>query len=106
MSKVYGPGETICEYGSFGDRFFIILSGAISVQQPIEFQLECDMLWDVYKIVIEKFESIRIFRDDVSKEIGNVVGLIGAPLLRKFAFKEVRKLIDFLRLLEHHNIDE
>jgi len=40
------------------------------------------MLWDVYQLVIEKFESIRIFRDDVSKEIGHVVGLIGAPLLR------------------------
>lgn len=32
--KVYPKGEVLCEYNTYGDRFFIILQGIIGIRVP------------------------------------------------------------------------
>ena len=98
--KVFEPGEKICEYGAVGDRFYIILQGFVSVRQPKDVNLSFNTAWDVYNHLIDKYEHINSYRDEHSKEISSVITLVGAPLLKELAFKQVRKLIDFLRKLE------
>ena len=34
--KVFNEGEKMCEYGAYGDRFYIILQGTVSIQLPKE----------------------------------------------------------------------
>ena len=72
----------MCEYGSFGNQFYIILDGEVSVRQPKEVELQFNLVWDLYQYVVKEYENIRTFRDEESKAIGNVVDIIGAPLLR------------------------
>ena len=100
MYKVFRQGENMCEYGAQGDRFFIILEGSVSVLQPREFHKEFDLMWDLYQFVIQVHERVRTYRDERSKAMGIMVSIVGAPLLRRLAFKHVRKLMEFLRKLE------
>lgn len=103
MHKVYRQGDKMCEYGQTGDRFFIILSGRVSVLQPKETKVRFNLMWDLYKYVIEVHELVVTYRDEKSKAMGHMVSIVGAPLLRQLAFKHVRKLTDFLRKLESLN---
>lgn len=80
--KEYLNGEKMCEYGSFGNQFYIILDGEVSVRQPKEVELQFNLVWDLYQYIVKEYENIRTFRDEESKAIGNVVDIIGAPLLR------------------------
>ena len=97
---MFAPGEKICEYETVGDRFYIILQGNVSILQPNEIRKSVDTYWDVWNFMLAEHEKIRMYRDDNSRDIGLAIGLIGAPLLRKLAFKHVRKLLDFLRRIE------
>ena len=54
---------------------------------------------------MREFERITIFRDEVSKEVGLVVALIGAPLLRSLQFARVTDLVDFLRQVDAAHSD-
>ena len=100
MYKVFRQGENMCEYNAYGDRFYIILEGAVSVLQPKEVDMHFNLLWDLYKFVIQVYDRVRTFRDEKSKELGAMISIVGAPLLRSLNFKHVRKLMEFLRKLE------
>ena len=101
MYKVFKQGDNMCDYGQIGDRFFIILQGEVSVLQPYEDERKFNALWDVYNFVVENHEKVRTYRDDQSKEIGHLVNVIGVQVFRTMDFKQVRKLIEFLRNLTY-----
>ena len=103
MYKTFSKQEKMCEYGQIGDRFFIILQGEVSVQQPKEDTKYFNTLWDLFCYAIKIHERVRTYRDEISKEIGHLINLIGAKVLRDLEFKQVRKLIDFLRQLSYLN---
>ena len=56
--------------------------------------------WDVWNHVLERHEEIRVYRDKNTRSIYMTIHIIGVALLRQLAFKNVHKLIDFLRRLE------
>ena len=101
MYKVFKQGDNMCDYGQIGDRFFIILQGEVSVLQPYEDIRKFNTLWDVYNFVVENHEKVRTYRDDQSKEIGHLINVIGVQVFRTMDFKQVRKLIEFLRNLTY-----
>jgi len=103
MCKIYAKGDTLCEYGTRGDRFYIILKGEISVRQPKEVELTFNTTWELFNHVLTIFEQISSFRDPNSKECGFIIGLIGPNLLRSLKFNDVRKLDAFLFKLSHYH---
>lgn len=90
----------MCEYGTVGDRFFIILQGKVAVYQPKEVEMRFDLMWDLYKYIVQVHELVKTFRDEKSRAVGLMISIIGAPVLRSLDFKHVRKLMEFLRKLE------
>ena len=52
MYKVFEKDAKMCEYHTYGDRFFIILEGQVSVRQPKEVTIEFNYAWDLYKHII------------------------------------------------------
>ena len=57
--KVYGMGEILCEYGTQGDRFYIILEGEVGVRIPNQLNLSFDSTWEVFCYVLKEYECIR-----------------------------------------------
>ena len=59
MYKVYGKGEVLCEYGTKGDRFYIILEGEVGIRIPNQLNLSFDSTWEVFCYVLKEYECIR-----------------------------------------------
>lgn len=68
MYKVYGQGEILCEYGTQGDRFYIILEGEVGVRIPNQLNLSFDSTWDVFCYVLKEYECIRQYKDDMARD--------------------------------------
>ena len=61
MYKVYGKGEILCDFGSQGDRFYIILEGEVGVRIPNKLNLTFNSTWDVFNYVLKEYECLRQF---------------------------------------------
>ena len=46
--KVFPKGEVLCEYGTYGDRFFIILQGKVGIRLPTEINMQMNSTWDIF----------------------------------------------------------
>ena len=58
------------EYHTYGDRFYIILEGSVSVRQPKEVKKTFDLSWDLYNFILQEYDNIRNYKDDESKTMG------------------------------------
>ena len=91
MYKVYAKNDILCEFGSVGDRFYIILQGEVSVRQPKDVELVFDTTWDLFNHILNKFEQIHAVRDQNSRECYSLIGLLSTGLLRSLNFVDVKK---------------
>ena len=99
MYKVYGRGEILCEYGTQGDRFYIILEGEVGVRIPNQLNLSFNCTWDVFCYVLKEYECIRQYKDDQARDCQQIIRIIGRNVLRQINFRSVKKFVDFLQSL-------
>ena len=105
MYKVYGQGEILCEYGTQGDRFYIILEGEVGVRIPNQLNLTFDSTWDVFCYVLKEYECIRQYKDDLARDCYQIIKIFGRKLLREINFKSVKTFVDFLKSLFANDTD-
>jgi len=48
QTKVFAQSDKIVEYGSTGDRFYIIVEGQVSVLQPSDTEMRFNTCWDIF----------------------------------------------------------
>ena len=77
LYKVYSKGDNLCTFGSYGDRFFIILEGWVGIRVPNLIEFEVNSTWDVFKYLVQEYDIIRQSKDNDSKECLHVINLIG-----------------------------
>ena len=89
LYKVYNKGDALCVYGSYGDRFFIILEGNVGIRVPNFVEMEFNCTWDLLKYVIRNYDTIRLSKDNDSKECLNIVSLVGHAVFKELNFNRV-----------------
>ena len=105
MYKVYGQGEILCEYGTQGDRFYIILEGEVGVRIPNQLNLSFDSTWDVFCYVLKEYECIRQYKDDMARDCQQIIKIFGRQFLRDINFTSVKSFVDFLKSLFANDSD-
>ena len=46
--RVFEPEEKICEFGSIGDKMYVILQGRVHVSFPTEIEVRFNTYWDAF----------------------------------------------------------
>lgn len=96
--KIHQKGDILCEYGSKGDRFFILLEGTVGVKIPVKkFQKSFNSTWDVYHFMLAQFENIRMTHDYRSRETLQMIKMIGVKALRRLDARKLDQLVKFLK---------
>ena len=98
--KSFKKTDRLCEYGTQGDRFFIILEGTVGVRVPTWYEQPQNSIWSVLQFVINEYDNVMSFRDPCTRDCAQIVRILGHKFLSKQSFARVTTFVEFLVLFE------
>lgn len=100
----FPASKNICNYGEIGDKFYIVLKGAVGVKVPTEVGFSCKTYLEIMRYVLGNYDSIIKYKDNHSRVVKKFIDIIGQHDLKTIL--TLQALYDYLLFLRDERLKE